>query len=66
MEYEAQVTIRMSWEHFKSIIYLGWRHIRQAEQKSGVSYSMPTRLLAEWGVALEDWQAFWRPTPPEL
>jgi hypothetical protein len=62
-EYEPEVTIRMSWEHFKAMVFFGWRHVRQVERDIGVSYPIPTTLLSQWGIGLEDWEGFWKPAP---
>ena len=59
---ETGVRVRMSYEHLKCMTFILWRHIRKIEKDTGVAYPVPTKVLSDLGVGLEDWQSFWQPT----
>jgi len=61
---ETVVRVRMSWEHVKSMAYIIWRYVRRVEQESGVFYPVPIKVLSDQGIGLEDWEKFWKSTPP--
>jgi len=60
MDKEPVARIRMSWEHAKSMTFIMARHIKKIEQETGVSYPIPTRVLSDMSIGLEDWDAFWK------
>ena len=49
----------MSNEHLKTMVMLLRRQILQHEQNSGIKVDVPSQVLAQLGVAREDWDAFW-------
>ena len=57
---EVLVEVSQSWEHLKMMVFIVWRHIKAVEQKSGVSYPVPSKVLSDLGIAMEDWDAFWK------
>jgi hypothetical protein len=52
-------TVRMSNEHLKIMAFILRRHIMLQEGGTGVKYNVPTAVLSQIGVALEDWDSFW-------
>ena len=52
-------TIRMSNEHLKAMVFMLRRQVMQHEEASGVRCEVPIRVLAQLGIAPEDWQVFW-------
>jgi len=53
-------TVRMSVEHLKTMVMITRRQVVLNEGNSGVKAEVPTDILNQMGVSLEDWQAFWR------
>lgn len=56
---ERVATIRMSVEHLKVMAMVIARHVKKMEADSGVSYQVPSQLLAQLGIGREDWDSFW-------
>ena len=56
---ERVATIRMSVEHLKVMAVIIVRQVKKMEADSGVSFQVPTKLLAQLGVGFEDWESFW-------
>jgi hypothetical protein len=52
-------TIRMSVEHLKTMAIIITRHVKRMEGELGISYNMPSNILAQLGIGREDWDAFW-------
>ncbi len=50
----------MSVEHLKTMVMITRRQVVLNEGNSGVKAEVPTDILNQMGVSLEDWQAFWR------
>ncbi|MEA1958507.1 MAG: hypothetical protein U9N44_02380 [Chloroflexota bacterium] len=55
----------MSYEHAKMIAFVLSRHIKKIERETGVSFPVPTKVLSEIGIGMEDWELFWK-SPPEF
>ncbi len=53
-------TIRMSNEHIRAMAFILTRQLLLHEENSGVRYELPTAVLSQLGIALEDWNSFWR------
>ena len=56
---ERVATLRMSVEHLKTMAMIIIKHVKQVEQQLGVSYQIPSQVLAQLGIAREDWDSFW-------
>lgn len=56
---ERVATIRMSVEHLKVMTMIILRHVRKIEAEMGVAYQVPSQLLAQMGIAREDWDKLW-------
>jgi hypothetical protein len=56
---ERVATVRMSVEHLKTMAVIITRQIKKIESDVGVSYKVPTQVLAQLGIAPEDWDDFW-------
>ena len=56
---ERVATIRMSVEHLKTMAIIITRHVKKMEEELGISYNMPSNILAQLGIGREDWDAFW-------
>ena len=56
---ERVATIRMSVEHLKTMAVIIARHVKRMEAELGVSYQVPTQVLAQLGIGREDWDSFW-------
>ena len=53
-------TVRMSIEHLKTMIFMLKQQVLLHEGNHGVSVDVPTQVLAQLGIAREDWDVFWR------
>ena len=53
-------TVRMSNEHLKTLIFISARQLKRYERDNGVQCPVPTQVLAQLGIALEDWDVFWQ------
>ena len=53
-------TVRMSNEHLKVLAFILRRQVMQYEQQQGVRCDVPVQILAQMGIAPEDWNAFWQ------
>ena len=62
---ETVARVRMSYELVKTLTFVMCRHIKKVERDTGVSYPVPSKVLSDLGVGIEDWQAFWK-SPPEF
>jgi len=62
---DTVVRVRMSYELIKTMTFILCRHIRKIEKDTGVSYPMPSKLLSDLGIGVEDWQSFWK-SPPDF
>jgi len=49
-----------SLESLKSMAFVLTRVVKENERQMGVSYPIPNKILNEWNVAPEDWEAFWK------
>ena len=56
---ERVATIRMSVEHLKTMTMVIATHVRKMEAELGVSYDVPSQVLAQLGIGREDWDNFW-------
>lgn len=56
---ERVATIRMSVEHLKVMAMIIVRHVKKMEAELGVTYQVPSQILAQLGVGREDWDSFW-------
>ena len=56
---ERVATIRMSVEHLKTMAMIIVRHVKKVEADLGVSYQVPSQILAQLGIGREDWDNFW-------
>ncbi len=54
------VTMRLSNEHLKVLAFLLWRQVRGYEYNQHVTIEIPTQVLSDSGIPIEDWEAFWR------
>ena len=52
-------TVRMSNEHLKTMVMMIRTQVRRHEEATGVNVDVPTQVLAQLGIAREDWDAFW-------
>ena len=53
-------TVRMSNEHLKTLIFMCSRQLKKFERDNGVQCQVPTQVLAQLGIAREDWDIFWQ------
>ena len=53
-------TVRMSNEHLKTLIFLCTRQVKKFERDNGVQCQVPNQVLAQLGIAPDDWDAFWQ------
>ena len=53
-------TVRMSNEHLKTLIFISTRQLKRYERDNGVQCQIPTQVLGQLGIALEDWDVFWQ------
>jgi len=56
---ERVAVIRMSVEHMKVMAFVLMRSVKQMEGGLGVNYQVPSQVLAQLGIAREDWDSFW-------
>lgn len=56
---ERVATVRMSVEHLKTLAMIITRHVKKMEAEFGVSYQVPSNVLAQLGIGREDWDSFW-------
>jgi len=49
--------VRMTVEHLKAVVYLGWQHIMEMERTLGVRHDLPAALMDK--ITPEGWRAFW-------
>lgn len=52
-------TIRMSNEHLKTLIFMLRQQMMKYEEETGARAEVPTQILAQLGIAPEDWDVFW-------
>ena len=52
-------TIRMSNEHLKVLVFMCKRQILDYESNMQIQVAVPTAILSQLGIAMEDWDAFW-------
>lgn len=62
---ETVATVRMSYEHVKTLTFVLCRHIKKIEKETSVFYPVSVKVLSDLGIGIEDWEAFWR-SPPEF
>lgn len=60
LEASRVATIRMSIEHLKTMVVIIRNQIKQVEAQAGVKYEVPTNILTQLGIPLEDWDGFWK------
>lgn len=53
-------TVRMSTEHLKVMVMMIRNQVRAVESQSGVKFEVPTNVLSQLNIALEDWESFWK------
>ena len=53
-------TVRTSLQHLKVMTMILRRHISNWENDQGVRIDVPTQVLSAMGIALEDWDVFWK------
>ena len=58
---ERVATIRTSFPHLKTMVFMMKRQIDLFEEGAGVKADVPTQVLSSLGIGREDWDAFWRP-----
>jgi hypothetical protein len=49
----------MSNEHLKTLIFMLRRQMMKYEEETGARAEVPTQILAQLGIAPEDWDVFW-------
>ena len=52
-------TIRMSNEHLKVMAFILRRQMKKFQEDSGANPQVPVRVIAQLGIAPEDWDRFW-------
>ena len=57
---QRMATIRMSAEHLKTMAIMIVRHVKKTESDMGVSFQVPTQLIAQLGISKQDWDDFWK------
>ena len=57
---ERVATIRTSLERLKVMAFVLQRQILEHERMAGVTIPIPTNVLNDLRVGLEDWEAFWQ------
>ena len=55
-------TVRMSNEYLKVMAYMLSERVLQHEADNCVQYNVPSGVLAQLGIAQEDWNRFWHRT----
>jgi hypothetical protein len=59
LEREQVATIRMSWEHAKTMTFKMAELIKRIEEMSNVSYPLPVKVMTELNVPKKEWDSFW-------
>lgn len=49
------VTLRMSLEHLKVMAMVLRKYLKNMEAQSGITINVPTQVLSQLGIPLEDW-----------
>ena len=57
---KQQGTVRMSNEHLKTLTFMCTRQLKKFERDNGVQCQVPNQVLAQLGIAPDDWDAFWQ------
>jgi hypothetical protein len=52
-------TVRMSVEHLKTMVMVLRKQVMTVERESGVKAEVPTNVLNQLNIAMEDWDSFW-------
>ena len=52
-------TIRMSNEHLKVLVFMCRRQILNYESDMQIQVAVPTAILSQLGIPIEDWNDFW-------
>lgn len=53
-------SVRMSLEHLKVMTFLLRRQVKQHEENTSTSISLPIEVLNSLQISPEDWETFWR------
>ena len=57
---ECLATVRMSLEHLKLMTFVLRKQINNHEEQTGINIQIPMQVLNQLGIALEDWDSFWK------